>query len=112
MIEQGKELGMVFATHSSSRNLTPARFEAGVTQPPIRTINELGGIWGLGSDSTTSNSPNPFHTIGWVVTGQSASGKKTFNETVSREEALVAHTRTNGYILFREDHIGLSLIHI
>ncbi len=105
-IEQGKELGMVFATHSSSRNLTPARFEAGVTQPPIRTINELGGIWGLGSDSTTSNSPNPFHTIGWVVTGQSASGKKTFNETVSREEALVAHTRTNGYILFREDHIG------
>ena len=105
-IEQGKELGMVFATHSSSRNLTPARFEAGITQPPIRTINELGGIWGLGSDSTTSNSPNPFHTIGWVVTGQSASGKKTFNETVSREEALVAHTRTNGYILFREDHIG------
>lgn len=105
-IEQAKELGMVFATHSSSRNLTPARFATGVTQPPIRTIHELGGIWGLGSDSTTSNSPNPFHTIGWVVTGQSASGEKTFNETVSREEALVAHTRTNGYILFREDHIG------
>ena len=105
-IERAKELGMVFATHSSSRNLTPARFESGVTQPPIRTINELGGIWGLGSDSTTSNSPNPFHTIGWVVTGHSASGEQTFSETVSREDALVAHTRTNGYILFREDHIG------
>ena len=105
-IERAKELGMMFATHSSSRNLTPARFESGVTQPPIRTINELGGIWGLGSDSTTSNSPNPFHTISWVVTGRSASGQQTFSETVSREDALVAHTRTNGYILFREDHIG------
>ena len=105
-IERAKTLGMVFATHSSSRNLTPARFEFGVTQPPIKTINELDGIWGLGSDSTTSNSPNPFHTIAWVVTGHSASGKQTFFETTSREDALVAHTRTNGYILFREDHIG------
>ena len=41
-----------------------------------------------------------------MVTGHSASGKQTFFETTSREDALIAHTRTNGYILFREDHIG------
>ncbi len=105
-IERAMALGMIFATHSSSRSITTQTYESGHTQPPIRTINEMGGIWGLGSDSTTSNSPNPFHTIGWVVTGHSASGKQTFFETTSREEALIAHTRTNGYSLFREDHIG------
>ena len=105
-IERAMALGMIFATHSSSRSITTETHEAGHKPPPIGTINDMGGIWGLGSDSTTSNSPNPFHTIGWVVTGHSASGKKTFFETTSREEALIAHTRTNGYSLFREDHIG------
>jgi predicted amidohydrolase YtcJ len=74
--------------------------------PPAKTIHELGGIWGLGSDSTTVASPNPFHTIGWVVSGNGASGVQTFSETVSREAALTAHTRTNAYLLFREDDLG------
>ena len=105
-IARAMALGMLFATHSSSRSITMETHESGHMPPPIRTINEMGGIWGLGSDSTTSNSPNPFHTIGWVVTGLSASGNHTFFETTSREDALVAHTRTNGYSLFREDDIG------
>lgn len=109
-IDRAKALGMVFATHSSSRFLSAERIQAagdaGVTQPPIRSINERGGIWGLGSDGTTVASPNPFHTIGWAVSGRSSAGVNTFMETVSREDALTAHTRTNAYILFREEHLG------
>jgi predicted amidohydrolase YtcJ len=104
------DLGMVFAVHASRRNVSPERArsagEAGLHMPPARTIDELGGVWGLGSDATTVASPNPFHTLGWVVSGRSGSGAQTLVETVSREAALTAHTRTNAYILFREDDLG------
>jgi predicted amidohydrolase YtcJ len=75
-------------------------------QPPISSIDELGGIWGLGSDATTVASPNPMHTLGWAVSGRSGSGQVTLVDTVSREAALIAHTRTNAYTLFREDDLG------
>ena len=104
------DLGMVFAVHASRRNMSPERMrsagEAGLHMPPVRTIHELGGVWGLGSDATTVASPNPFHTLGWVVSGRSASGEQTLVETVSREAALTAHTRTNAYMLFRENDLG------
>ena len=104
------DLGMVFAVHASRRNVSQERVrsagEPGLHMPPIRTIHDLGGIWGLGSDATTVASPNPFHTLGWAVSGRSASGVQTLVETVSREVALTAHTRTNAYILFREDDLG------
>jgi len=104
------DLGMVFAVHASRRNMSPERMrsagEAGQHMPPARTIHELGGVWGLGSDATTVASPNPFHTLGWVVSGRSGSGDQTLVETVSREAALTAHTRTNAYMLFRENDLG------
>ncbi len=104
------DLGMVFAVHASRRNVSRERMrsagEAGLHMPPARTIHALGGTWGLGSDATTVASPNPFHTLGWVVSGRSGSGAQTLVETVSREVALTAHTRTNAYILFREDDLG------
>lgn len=104
------DLGMVFAVHASRRNMSPERMrsagEAGQHMPPARTIHELGGVWGLGSDATTVASPNPFHTLGWVVSGRSGSGDQTLVETVSREAALIAHTRTNAYMLFRENDLG------
>lgn len=28
------------------------------------------------------------------------------DQTVTREEALIAHTRTNAYLLFQEDNLG------
>jgi len=104
------DLGMVFAVHASRRNMSPERMrsagEAGQHMPPARTIHDLGGVWGLGSDATTVASPNPFHTLGWVVSGRSGSGDQTLVETVSREAALIAHTRTNAYMLFRENDLG------
>jgi predicted amidohydrolase YtcJ len=109
-IQRAMDLGMVFAVHSSRRTVMPAAISNagadGRRQPPARTIHELGGIWGLGSDATTVASPNPFHTLGWVVSGRSVSGDITLSETVSREAALTAHTRTNAYMMFREDDLG------
>ena len=109
-IERARDLGMVFALHSTMRNTGPelaARLgEAGKTVPPIRTIHDLGAIWGLGSDGTTVASPNPFHALGWAVSGRSAAGEKTLYDTVSREAALTAHTRSNAYLLFRDNDLG------
>ncbi len=105
-IQRAIDLDMVFAVHSSRRQLSSVSFEAGASQPPARSINELGAIWGLGSDATTVGSPNPFHTIGWIVSGRNIAGNVYLAETVSREDALRAHTNSNAYILFREDHLG------
>lgn len=105
-IERAKALGMVFAVHSSRRQSSLAASENPASQPPAQVINDLGGIWGLGSDATNVGSPNPFHTIGWVVSGRNIAGDITQPFTVSREEALRAHTATNAYILNREDHLG------
>ncbi|MBT5330332.1 MAG: amidohydrolase [Porticoccaceae bacterium] len=105
-IERAKALGMVFAVHSSRRQSTISGSENPASQPPAQVINDLGGTWGLGSDATTVGSPNPMHTIGWVVSGRNIAGNITQPFTVSREDALRAHTATNAYILFREDHLG------
>jgi predicted amidohydrolase YtcJ len=105
-IERAKALGMVFAVHSSRRQSAQVGSQNPASQPPAQIINDLGGIWGLGSDATTVGSPNPFHTIGWVVSGRNIAEDITQPFTVSREDALTAHTRTNAYILFREDDLG------
>jgi predicted amidohydrolase YtcJ len=101
-IDRANALGMVYAVHSSNRLANPGTS----LPPPIAMIHESGGVWGMGSDSTTVASPNPFHNIAWAVTGRSPGGETNLAQTVSREAALTAHTRSNGYILFREDHIG------
>jgi predicted amidohydrolase YtcJ len=33
-------------------------------------------------------------------------GQQVIDEPLTREEALIAHTRTNAYLLFKEDDIG------
>ena len=105
-IDRANALGVVFAAHSSSRLATPEAIARGASTPPFRTIHESGGVWGLGSDATTVASPNPFHNIGWAVSGLSPAGESILDETVSREAALTAHTRTNAWLLFREDDLG------
>jgi len=105
-IDRAKALGMVFAVHSSRRQSSQSGFQNPASQPPAQVINDMNGIWGLGSDATTVGSPNPFHTIGWVVSGRNIAGNITQPFTVSREDALTAHTLTNAYILFREDDLG------
>ena len=45
-------------------------------------------------------------TLGWVVSGLDAGGTRVLDETLTREEALIAHTRSNAYLFFQEDALG------
>jgi len=38
---------------------------------------------------------SPFVTLGWVVSGLDVGGNRVLDETLTREEALIAHTRSN-----------------
>lgn len=99
-IERAKNLGMTAAVHGVSMNFPPA------LQPPIRALQDSGIVWGLGTDATIVAHYQPFITLGWVVSGKSINGKTVIDEPVTREEALIAHTRSNAYLLFKEDDIG------
>jgi predicted amidohydrolase YtcJ len=74
--------------------------------PPLRLIQDSGVPWGLGSDATAVTPTNPFYTLWWAVTGRMIGGKKVNSESLTREEALIAHTRSNAVFLFQEANLG------
>ena len=74
--------------------------------PPLATIQGSGITWGLGSDGTAANQYLPFTTLYFAVTGRMAGGMKVISQPVSREDALIAHTRKNAYFVFRENDLG------
>jgi hypothetical protein len=74
--------------------------------PPLRLIQDSGLPWGLGSDATAAAPSNPFYTLWWAVSGDMIGGRKVNFETITREEALVAHTRSNAAFLFEEGNLG------
>ena len=74
--------------------------------PPLRMMQDSGIPWGLGSDATAVTPSNPFYTLGWAVTGRMFGGFKVNRQTITREEALIAHTRHNAYFMFREADLG------
>ncbi len=74
--------------------------------PPLRMVQDSGIPWGLGSDATAVTPSNPFYTLGWAVTGRMLGGFKVLKQTITREEALIAHTRSNAYLLFQEGNLG------
>ncbi|HXJ00001.1 MAG TPA: amidohydrolase [Micropepsaceae bacterium] len=74
--------------------------------PPFKTIQDSGIMWGLGTDAFEVNQYRPFTTLGFAVTGKMVGGTVVNNQTVSREDALIAHTRSNAYFLFQEDNLG------
>ena len=80
--------------------------DAAYDMPPLRTIQDSGVVWGLGSDGTRANQIRPFTTLSWAVTGKIVGGQRLLRQTISREQALVAHTRSNAYLLFRERDLG------
>ncbi len=69
-------------------------------------MQDGGIVWGLGTDATIVAHYQPFITLGWAVSGNSLDGTKVLDKTVSREDALIAHTRSNAHILFMEDDLG------
>jgi predicted amidohydrolase YtcJ len=74
--------------------------------PPLRMIQDSGIPWGLGSDATAVTPSNPFFTLWWAVTGKMIGGKQVLKQTITREEALIAHTRSNAPFLFQEANLG------
>src|SRR6266571_4121866 len=74
--------------------------------PPFRRVQDSGIVWGLGSDATAVTTSNPFYTLSFAVTGRMIGGREVNRQTVAREEALIAHTRSNAYFIFQESNLG------
>jgi len=71
-------------------------------------IQDSGILWGMGSDGTIVATYNPFHTIWEYTAGRIFPDivKYDPDEVITREEALIAHTRSNAYLMFMENDIG------
>ncbi len=113
-IERMRHLGMNLQMRSVSVLTQPRRYrlleelgEAGLHVPPLRMIQESGIPWGLGTDGTKATQINPFVTLWWAVTGLALNGDVVLSETLTREEALIAHTRSNAYLMFQEANTGV-----
>jgi predicted amidohydrolase YtcJ len=74
--------------------------------PPFKRVQDSGIVWGLGSDATAVTTSNPFYTLWFAVTGRMIGGRRVNRQSVSREQALIAHTRSNAYFVFQEDNLG------
>jgi len=97
-IARAKALGMTLAVHGVAMH--------GGVRMPLRKIADSGIVFGLGTDATIVSHYQPFVTLGWVVSGLDIAGKRVLDETLTREEALIAHTRSNAYLFFQEDALG------
>ncbi len=83
--------------------------EAALTAgPPAKALEDAGVLWGLGTDfgGPPITVFNPFITLSWAVTGKSLAGRTVMPDTVSRRAALIAHTRSNAYLLHKEAVLG------
>jgi predicted amidohydrolase YtcJ len=82
--------------------------EAVRRMPPLRAIADSGLPWGLGTDGTKAAQVNPFVTLWWAVTGRSLGGEAAVDPalTLSRQQALIAHTRSNAWLMFQEAYTG------
>jgi len=97
-IARARRLGMTLAVHGVAM-YSP-------TFMPLQEIESSGIVWGLGTDATVVSHYQPFVTLGWAVSGLDLAGNRVLDSTVSREAALIAHTRSNAWLFFREDDLG------
>jgi len=109
-LERMKKLGMYAAVHPwavINGGIMHDEFGDGAyDMPPLSSIQNSGIGWGLGTDGTAANQYLPFTTLYFAVTGKMAGGKKVLRQTISREDALIAHTRKNAYLVFQESNLG------
>ncbi len=109
-LERMKKLGMYAAVHPwavINGGIMHEGFGDGAfDMPPLRTIQNSGIVWGLGTDGTAANQTLPFTTLAFAVTGKMAGGALVNRQPISREDALIAHTRKNAYFVFQEDNLG------
>ena len=116
LFERMKALGMLIAIHSHIAITSPESraslewwreaLEVRDT-PPLADIRDSGIIYGFGSDGQTAGQDSPFFTMWWLVTGLDTTEQPYFiRGTLSREEALIGYTRSNAYLMFKEDKLG------
>jgi predicted amidohydrolase YtcJ len=109
-LDRMKNLGMYAAVHPwavINGGIMHEEFGDGAyDMPPLSTIQNSGIQWGLGTDGTAANQYLPFTTLYFAVTGKMAGGAKVNRQPISREDALIAHTRKNAYLVFQEDNLG------
>jgi predicted amidohydrolase YtcJ len=109
-LQRMKRLGMTAQIHSrpliQGALMHKVHGDKAWEMPPFRRIQDSGIRWGLGSDATAVTTSNPFYTLAFAVTGEMIGGAKVNRQTITREEALIAHTRSNSFILFQEGNIG------
>ncbi len=109
-LERMKKLGMTAQIHSrpliQGALMHKVHGERAWDMPPFRRVQDSGIRWGLGTDATAVTTSNPFYTLGFAVTGRMIGGRKVNRQTITREEALIAHTRNNAFILFQEANLG------
>jgi predicted amidohydrolase YtcJ len=109
-LERMKKLGMYAAVHPwavINGGIMHEGFGDGAyDMPPLSTIQNSGINWGFGSDGTAANQTLPFTTLYFAVTGKMPGGMKVIRQTISREDALIAHTRKNAFLVFQEDTLG------
>ena len=74
--------------------------------PPLRMIQDSGILWGFHTDTTEVNQYRPFTTLWFAVTGKMIGGAVVNRQTITREEALIAHTRSNSFFIMRENDLG------
>jgi predicted amidohydrolase YtcJ len=80
--------------------------EAGYDMPPLCLVQESGIPFGLRTDGTKANQISPFVALWWAVTGRALNGNVVMRQTLTREEALIAHTRSNAYLMFQKGYVG------
>ncbi len=109
-LERMKRLGMGAQIHSrpliQGALMHKAHGDKAWEMPPMRRVQDSGIHWGLGSDATAVTTSSPFYTLWFAVTGKMIGGKQVNRQTVTREEALIAHTRSNAFFLFQEGNLG------
>jgi predicted amidohydrolase YtcJ len=109
-LERMKKLGMYAAVHPwavINGGIMHEGFGDGAyDMPALATIQASGIMWGLGTDATAANQYLPFTTLYFAVTGKMPGGLKVIKQTISREDALIAHTRKNAFLVFHEDDLG------
>ncbi|MEP7309950.1 MAG: amidohydrolase [Acidobacteriota bacterium] len=109
-LERMKKLGMYAAVHPwavINGGIMHEGFGDGAyDMPALATIQASGIMWGFGTDATAANQYLPFTTLYFAVTGKMPGGLKVIKQTIGREDALIAHTRKNAFLVFHEDDLG------
>ena len=109
-LERMKALGMYAAVHPwaviNGAIMHEGFGDGAYDMPPLAAMQASGIMWGLGTDGTAANQTLPFMTLYFAVTGKMAGGLKVIKQTVSREDALIAHTRRNAFFVFQENNLG------